>query len=113
MIVVLYLRLLGQFQFFYEKVLSAQQHLTTKNQLPKQKQTNKKQQRKQFFAQKNFYEGGKFIILHFGVFLRSKYFRKKLNRFEIVLITSNTILLTCTPSNLPIKNLFGHIYFYL
>ena len=32
--------------------------------------------------------------MHFGVFLHSKYFHKKIGRLKIVLITSNTILLT-------------------
>ena len=52
-----------------------------------------------------------FLLVGFGlicVFLRSKSFRKK-----IVLIASFTILLTCTPINPPIKNLYVRTYFYL
>ena len=49
--------------------------------------------------------------------LYSKSFRKKKqqkNRFEIVLITSNTILLTCIPPLKPsMKHLFTLTYFYL
>ena len=51
------------------------------------------------------------------VFVRTKSFRKKrkkqINWFEIILITSFTILLTCTSINLHIENLFVHTYFYL
>ena len=38
--------------FFYEKILSAQKRKSSKNQLTKQKQVNKKQQRLQFFGHK-------------------------------------------------------------
>ena len=54
------------------------------------------------------------FLVGFGlvyVFVHLKSFRKKKN--EIVLMTSFTILLTCTPINPPIENLFVHIYFYL
>ena len=47
------------------------------------------------------------LLVGFGliyVFVRSRFFRKKKNWFEIVLITSFTILLTCTPINSPIEN---------
>ena len=51
------------------------------------------------------------------VFVRLKSFRKnkqnKINRLEIILITSFTILLKCTPINCPIENLFVCTYFYL
>ena len=40
------------FIFFYEKIPRTQRHLQTKNQLTKQKQANKKQQRQQFCARK-------------------------------------------------------------
>ena len=43
--VVLYLRVLGQFQaslFFYEKILSAQKRNSSQNQIRKQKQANTK-----------------------------------------------------------------------
>ena len=56
-----YLRLSGQFQvcfffffFFYKKILNAQKCKLSQNQLTKQKQANKKQQRQQFFVHKNF-----------------------------------------------------------
>ena len=45
------MRLLRQFQaslFFYENISSAQKHVTSKSQVTKQKQANKKQQRQQF-----------------------------------------------------------------
>ena len=48
------MRLSGKFQFSDEKILSAQKHVASKNQLIKQKQANKKQQMQQFFAQTNF-----------------------------------------------------------
>ena len=38
------------FIFFYEKISRAQKHVTSKNQLTKQKQANTKQQRQQFFT---------------------------------------------------------------
>ena len=48
------------------------------------------------------------------IFVRLKSFRKKkINCLEIVLITSYTKLLTCTPINPPIENLFVRAYFYL
>ena len=55
------------------------------------------------------------LLVGFGliwVFVRSKSFRKKTNRFEIVLITSFTILLTYPPFNSPIENLFAYAYVY-
>ena len=50
---------------------------TPHNQKPTTKtETNKsKTTKKQFFTQKTSKRGGGFIILHFGVFLRSKYLR--------------------------------------
>ena len=47
----------GLFQaslFFYEKILNAQKRKSNKNQLTKQKQTNKKQQRQQVITHNNF-----------------------------------------------------------
>ena len=41
-------------------------------------------------------------------FSKSFHKKKKKNRLEIVLTTSNTILLMCTPINTPMKNLFVH-----
>ena len=43
--------------FFYEKILSTEIRKSNQNQPTKQKQANKKQQRQQFFAQKNCWEG--------------------------------------------------------
>ena len=40
--------------FFYEKVLNAQKRKSNQNQLRKQKQANKKQQRQQSSVHKNF-----------------------------------------------------------
>ena len=40
--------------FFYKKILNAQKYKLSQNQLTKQKQANKKQQRQQFFVHKNF-----------------------------------------------------------
>ena len=76
------MRLSGQFLaylffFFYKKILSSQKRKSNQNQLTKQKQPNKKQQRQQFFAHK--------YIKHF---LCLNFFVQKLNRLEIVLITS-------------------------
>ena len=57
------------------------------------------------------------LLVDFGlicVFVRLKSFHKKrLNRLEIVPITSFTILLTSTPIKPPIENLFVRTYFYL
>ena len=92
------------FLFFLRK------HVTSKNQLTKQKQASTKQQRQQFFARtktSNF-------LFTFGCFFHAQnLFVKKINRLEIVLVTSNTILLTCAPINHLIKNLFARIYFCL
>ena len=46
-------------------------------------------------------------------FYAQNFFVKKIIWLEFVLITSFTILLTCTPINPPIENLFVGIYFYL
>ena len=51
------------------------------------------------------------VLVWFYVLVRLKSFRKKtINWLQIVLITSFTILLTCTPINSPIENLFAHAY---
>ena len=58
---------------------------------------------------------GKMVCLHFDAFfyVQNLFLKQKINRFEIVLITSYTILLTCTPIYPPMQNLFVCIYFYL
>ena len=83
-------------------------HKTSENQLTKQKQANKKQQKQQFFAYKNFIRWKKIVYF---VFLCCRNFFK--NKQKSVLITSLTILLTCTSLNLPMENLFACTYFYL
>ena len=45
--------------------------------------------------------------------LQNLFVKRKINRLKIALITSYTILLTCTPINPPIENLFVCTYFYL
>ena len=58
--------------------------------------------------------GWKWFVLRFGAFCAINLFWKKnINSLEIVLITSNTILLACTPINPPIENLFVRTDFYL
>ena len=77
-----------------------------------------------FYAQKIFafivFSSLNFIsLVGFGliwVFVSAKSFpkiQKKKNWFEIVLITSCTILLTCTPINSPIEGVLVRSYFYL
>ena len=92
------MRLSRQFQFFLRKYFER-----TKTQI-KPKPTNKTKTSEQkttkgtiFNAQK-LLRGRKLSILSF--------FKK----IEIVLIASFTILLTCTPINSLIKNLFAHAY---
>ena len=53
----------ANFNFFYEKTLSAQKLKSCKDQLTKQKQANKKQQKQRFFTHKNFQEGGNCVSL--------------------------------------------------
>ena len=48
------MRLSRQFQFFLRKNFSTQKRKSRKNQLTKQKQANKKQQRQEIFVLKNF-----------------------------------------------------------
>ena len=98
--------------FFYEKILSVQK-ATKRKSLPLRR----------FLARKIvtliFVRLLLFLLVGFGliwVFVRSKSFLKKnkeINWLEIVLIASYTLLLTCTPINPPIENLFAHIYFHL
>ena len=56
-----------------------------------------------------------FVGWFWGIYIsvHSKSFHKEINWFEIVLITSFTILLTCTPINPSMENQFVCIYFYL
>ena len=60
--------------FFYEKILSVQKHFTSKNQLTKQKQAKKKQQRQQFCARTKTSKRGKIVYLRFGAFITLKIF---------------------------------------
>ena len=53
------------------------------------------------------------VLVWFTFLYVQNFFVKKINWLEIVLIISLTILLTCTPINSPIENLFVHISFYL
>ena len=54
------------------------------------------------------------LVLSCFAFLNAQHlFVKKKNWLEIVLITSFTMLVTCTPINLPIDSLFVHTYFYM
>ena len=86
--------LLGHFQanlFFYEKFLNAQKRKSNQNQLTKQKQANKKQERQQVFARtKTFFAHKKRVKICLFCFLvlfyAQNHFVKKLNRLEIVLI---------------------------
>ena len=111
------MRLSGQFQacffFFHEKILSVKKNTKTQNKLFSLSE-------KLLCAQKivalvAFYSLIFVLLVGFclwHVFLLSKTFReKKINRLEIVPVTSFTILLKCTPINPPIKNLFVCTYF--
>ena len=109
------------FFFFYEKILNVR----TKK-APKRKQT--------ILTFLEVFSRAKMLRLLFSVclilfcylvfvcamfFYAQNFFVKKKNKnkkkhwFEIVLMTSFTILLTCNPIDPPIKNLFAHTYFYL
>ena len=66
-------QILSLFTFFYEKILSVQKP-TNKNQLTKQKQANKKQQRQQFCARTKTSKRGKIVYLRFGAFFTLKIF---------------------------------------
>ena len=96
--------ILGLFIFFFlRKDFERHKHVTSKNQVTKQKWANKKQQRQQFFASTKISKRVKIICFLFWCFFsRAKSFCKK-NRPEIALITSFTILLTCTPINSCVK----------
>ena len=55
-----------------------------------------------------------FACMRFVLFVRMKSScKRKIKRFKITLIPSFTILLTCNPLNVPIKNLFVRTYFCL
>ena len=74
---------------------------------------NKKPQRKQFFAHKNFSER-KIGYFWLWCFLYAQNLCvKKIDWLEIVLVNSFTIPLACTPINPFIENSFVHTYFYL
>ena len=91
---------LSQATFFYENVLNTQERKSNQNQQIKQKQANnnkKKWRQHVFEASKR----GKIIYLGF--------FKK----FEIVMITSFTILLKYILLNHSIESLFVRICFYL
>ena len=83
--------------YFYEKISSAQKCKSTKNQLTKQNKqmTNN---RGNDFSRTKTSKRVKIVCFAF------------LEKIEIVLITSLPILLTCTPINPPIENLFAHAY---
>ena len=105
--------ILSQF-FFSEKILGVQK-------TPKLK-TNNFHPLRSFYARKKhclycflFVYLFIFLLVGFGWFAflcTQKLFVKK-SLLEIVLITSFTILLMCTPINPPIENLFVHTYFYM
>ena len=87
------MRLSGQFLaylffFVYKKILSSQKRKSNQNQLTKQKQPNKKQQRQQFFAHKNIWKMENCSLCVLVHFLCLNFFVQKLSRLEIVLITS-------------------------
>ena len=58
-----------------------------------------------------------FLLVGFGWFAffyaQNLFIKRKKNSLEIVLVTSFTILLTCTPIKPPFKGLFVRTYFYL
>ena len=111
------MRLLGKFQvcllFFYEKILNGQK--------AQKRKTNSFHTLRSFVRAETcslFISCSLIFVLLVGfgliyVFVRLKCFGKKRKRLEIVLITSYTIILKCTPSNPPFRNLFLSIYFYL
>ena len=57
--------------------MSVQKRKSNQNQPTKQKQTNKKQQRQQFFRHKKFWQGENWLFCALIFFVRSKSFRKK------------------------------------
>ena len=85
---------------------------------PKQisKTTNKrtKNNKGNNFLHKKLQRGWKYVILRFDAFCKLKIFSlKKINWLEVLLIASSTILLACSPINLPIWDLFVRSCFYL
>ena len=95
------MRLSGQFHFFFKK-------------RKKKKKKKKNHPLRSFVRQKPLpllFSVRLFLFCWFAlVFVRSKYFCKKI---KIVLIASFTALLTYTPINRPIDNLLARTYFYL
>ena len=74
-IVVKYLRLSGQFQaclfiyfFFYEKILNAQKHATSKKPTNKTKLSKQKATKATFFRTHKNSKRGKLFVLRFGAF---------------------------------------------
>ena len=90
---------LSQATFFYENVLNAQKRKSNQNQQVKQKQAKKKKNEDNKFLK--LLRGGKLFILGF------------FQKFEIVMITSFTILLKYILLNHSIESLFVRICFYL
>ena len=78
------MRLSRQFKaslFFFTKGFWAYKSANqTKTNQQKQKQANKKLQRQQFFAHKNFKEEENWLFCALMLLARSKYFRKKKNK---------------------------------
>ena len=103
------MRLIEQFQtslFFYEKISRYKNANQTKtNQQNKNKRTtnNKGNNFLRIKSSKREKNGWFWFDLRF---CSAKSFRKKIDLFEIVLLISFTILMMCTPINLPIENLF-------
>ena len=75
------------------------------------------QQRQRFFARTKTSKRVEIVCFGFWCFLYAQNLfakkKTKKNWLEIVLISSFTIPLTCTPINSPIENLSVHNYFYL
>ena len=99
------MRLSGQFQvylfLFYEKILNTQKRKSNQNQLTKQKQANKKQQKQQLLARTKSSKRVKIVCFAFwSFFYTQNLFVKKINILEIVLITSPTLLLIWVPKKI-------------
>ena len=73
--------------FFYEKILNAQTRKSNQNQLKNKTQRTKNNEGNNFLCTKNSKRGE---IVYFAFFFYLKYLLKK---FEIVLITSFTLLI--------------------
>ena len=86
--------------FFFFLILNAQKRKSNQNQLTKEKQANKKQQRQRVFARTKISKRMEIVYFAFWCFLYAQnlFIVKKNKRLDIVLITSFTILLTCTGS---------------